>query len=60
MTVVNSLSNKNGSVYDLIIIRLGPAGCNAAIVMAEAGLKVAAVKREVEVFILPHSLAIQP
>ena len=45
MAAVIFLSNKNGSVYDLIIIGLGPAGCNAAIMMAEAGLKVAVVKR---------------
>ena len=56
MTVVNKSLNKHGSLYDLIIIGLGPAGCTAAILMAEAGLQVAVVEPEVEVYKLPRAV----
>ena len=56
MTIVNNSSGKNDSLYDLIIIGLGPTGCTAAILMAEAGLKVAVVEPEVEVYKLPRAV----
>jgi len=55
MTIVNIYRDID-SHYDLIIIGLGPVGCAAAILLAEAGLKVAVVEREVEVYKLPRAV----
>ena len=42
--------------YDVAIIGLGPVGCTAAILLAEAGLKVAAIERDEEVYRLPRAV----
>jgi 2-polyprenyl-6-methoxyphenol hydroxylase-like FAD-dependent oxidoreductase len=60
MTIVN-ISPDIDVLYDLIIVRLvivrlGPTGCTAAILMAEAGLKVAVVEPEAEVYTLPRAV----
>ena len=52
MTAVNSSLNID-TPYDLIIIGLGPVGSTAAILLAEAGMKVAVVERDAEVYKLP-------
>jgi len=56
MTTVNLFSEMHAPTYDLIIIGLGPVGCTAAILMAEAGLNVAVVERDVEVYKLPRAV----
>jgi 3-(3-hydroxy-phenyl)propionate hydroxylase len=57
MTVVNKSPNKNkGPLYDLIIIGLGPVGSTAAILMAEAGLKVVVIETDSEVYQLPRAV----
>lgn len=43
-------------MYDVAIIGLGPVGCTAAILLAEAGLKVAAIEQEPEVYTLPRAV----
>ena len=45
-TSQNTTSQNNDSLYDLIIIGLGPVGSTAAILLAEAGMKVAVVERD--------------
>lgn len=42
--------------YDVAIVGLGPVGCTAAILFAEAGLSVAAIEREEEVYKLPRAV----
>jgi 3-(3-hydroxy-phenyl)propionate hydroxylase len=54
MTAVNI--NNPYSLYDLIIVGLGPVGCTAAILLAEAGLNIAVVERDAEVYKLPRAV----
>ena len=42
--------------YDVAIVGLGPVGCTAAILFAEAGLSVAAIERDEEVYKLPRAV----
>ena len=42
--------------FDVAIVGLGPVGCLAAILFAEAGLKVVAVEKEVQVYALPRAV----
>ena len=42
--------------YDVVIVGLGPVGCTAAILFAEAGLTVAAIERDEEVYKLPRAV----
>ena len=42
--------------FDVAIVGLGPVGCLAAILFAEAGLKVVAVEKEVQVYTLPRAV----
>lgn len=42
--------------YDVAIIGLGPVGCTAAILFAEAGLRVVAVERDQEIYALPRAV----
>ena len=42
--------------YDVAIIGLGPVGSTAAILFAEAGLKVIALERDLEVYNLPRAV----
>jgi 3-(3-hydroxy-phenyl)propionate hydroxylase len=42
--------------YDVTIVGLGPVGCTAAILFAEAGLNVAAIERDEEVYKLPRAV----
>jgi len=44
------------SIYDVAIIGLGPVGSTAAILFAEAGLKVIAIERDLEVYRLPRAV----
>ena len=44
------------SNYDVALIGLGPVGCAAAILFAEAGLKVVAFERDTEVYRLPRAV----
>jgi 3-(3-hydroxy-phenyl)propionate hydroxylase len=48
--------SQNMPTFDLIIIGLGPVGCTAAILMAEAGLSIAVVERDNEVYKLPRAV----
>lgn len=50
------LTDENDSLYILVAIGLGPTGCTAAIIMAEAGPKVAAAESKVEVYKLPRAV----
>jgi 3-(3-hydroxy-phenyl)propionate hydroxylase len=43
-------------MYDVAIIGLGPVGCTAAILLAEAGLKVVAFEQDAEVYKLPRAV----
>jgi len=42
--------------YDVAILGLGPVGCTAALLLAEAGLTVAAFERDKEVYKLPRAV----
>jgi 3-(3-hydroxy-phenyl)propionate hydroxylase len=42
--------------YDVAIVGLGPVGCMAAILFAQAGLKVVAFEKEPEVYSLPRAV----
>ena len=42
--------------YDVAIIGLGPVGCAAAVFLAELGLRVVAIERDVEVYKLPRAV----
>ena len=42
--------------YDIAVIGLGPVGCTAAILLAEAGLRVVAVERDEDVYALPRAV----
>ena len=42
--------------YDVAILGMGPVGCTAAILLAHAGLKVAAIERDHEVYRLPRAV----
>ena len=42
--------------FDVALVGLGPVGCTAAILLAEAGLKVAAIERDVDVYQLPRAV----
>ena len=42
--------------YDVIVLGLGPVGCTAAVLMAEAGLSVFAIERDEEVYKLPRAV----
>jgi 2-polyprenyl-6-methoxyphenol hydroxylase-like FAD-dependent oxidoreductase len=42
--------------YDVVILGLGPVGCTAALLLAEAGLKVAAIERDEQVYQLPRAV----
>ena len=39
--------------YDVAVVGMGPVGCTAALLFAEAGLSVAAIERDEEVYRLP-------
>lgn len=43
-------------LYDVAIVGLGPVGCTAAILLAEAGLSVVAIERDVDVYALPRAV----
>ncbi len=43
-------------MFDVTILGLGPVGCTAALFLAEAGLKVAAVERDSDVYQLPRAV----
>jgi 3-(3-hydroxy-phenyl)propionate hydroxylase len=42
--------------YDVAIVGLGPVGCTAAVLFGEAGLRVAAIERDDEVYKLPRAV----
>ena len=42
--------------YDIALVGLGPVGCTAAILLAEAGLRVVAFERDPEVYRLPRAV----
>ena len=42
--------------YDIAIIGMGPVGCTAAILLSRAGLKIAAIERDTEVYKLPRAV----
>jgi 3-(3-hydroxy-phenyl)propionate hydroxylase len=42
--------------YDVAIVGMGPVGCTAALLFAEAGLSVAAIERDEEVYRLPRAV----
>ena len=42
--------------YDVAIVGLGPVGCAAAIMLADAGLQVVAFERDPEVYALPRAV----
>ncbi len=49
-------SSEGSSTFDVAIIGLGPVGCSAAILLADAGLSVVAIERDVEVYALPRAV----
>lgn len=42
--------------FDVAIVGLGPVGCTAAFLLAEAGIRVVAFERDVEVYKLPRAV----
>ena len=46
----------SGSAFDVIVVGLGPVGATASILFAEAGLRVAAIERDEEVYRLPRAV----
>ena len=42
--------------YDVAVVGMGPVGCTAALLFAEAGLSVAAIERDEEVYRLPRAV----
>lgn len=42
--------------FDVVILGLGPVGCTAAILLTHAGLRVAAIERDKEVYRLPRAV----
>ena len=46
------------TTYDVAIIGMGPVGSTAAILLADAGLKVVAFEQDLEVYPLPRAVAI--
>lgn len=44
------------AIFDVLIIGLGPVGSLGAILFAEAGLKVAAIEKEADVYTLPRAV----
>ena len=49
-------TSEGNEKYDVALIGLGPVGCCAAILLAEAGLRVVAIEREAEVYALPRAV----
>ena len=43
--------------FDVVVVGLGPSGATAALLFAEAGLKVAAFERDREIYPLPRAVA---
>ena len=56
MILVNFLITVISNEHDVAIIGLGPVGCTAALFLAEAGVRVAAVERDREVYQLPRAV----
>ena len=51
------MTNEAGdTVFDVAILGLGPVGCTVALFLAEAGLSVAAIERDEEVYRLPRAV----
>ncbi|MDH3683931.1 MAG: bifunctional 3-(3-hydroxy-phenyl)propionate/3-hydroxycinnamic acid hydroxylase [Acidimicrobiia bacterium] len=46
----------DNAAFDVILVGLGPVGATAAILFAEAGLRVAAIERDEEVYRLPRAV----
>ena len=42
--------------FDIAILGMGPVGCMAAILLSRAGLRVAAIERDEEVYKLPRAV----
>jgi len=42
--------------YDIVIVGMGPVGCTAALFLAQAGIKVAAIERDPQVYPLPRAV----
>ncbi len=42
--------------YDVVVVGMGPVGCTAALLFAEAGLSVAAIERDEAVYRLPRAV----
>ena len=42
--------------YDIAVVGMGPVGCTAALLFAEAGLSVVAIERDEEVYRLPRAV----
>jgi len=42
--------------FDVVILGLGPVGCTAAILLTHAGMRVAAIERDTEVYRLPRAV----
>jgi 3-(3-hydroxy-phenyl)propionate hydroxylase len=43
-------------MYDVAIVGMGPVGCSAAILLNHAGLRVAAIERDTQVYQLPRAV----
>ena len=44
------------AIFDVLVVGLGPVGSLGAILFAEAGLKVAAIEKDADVYTLPRAV----
>ena len=50
--------SRSDHAFDIIVVGLGPVGCLAAYLLAQHGLRVAAIEKDTEVYKLPRAVAL--